>query len=323
MPVTRDDVIWSFKLFLGRDPGSESVIEQHMKYENIDALRQAFIRSPEFTKKMSSSAVPQKSVFVAHSAAGLEIDAEGSDDEIRLCIEKIRAAWTHLGLTKPHYSVLTNEKYLPENLDVSLKEFWVSGENGASHLESILTRHGCDSLATKTCLEYGCGVGRITIPLSRRFARVHGYDISHAHLSLAQKHAEAESIDNVSFHLCSETLLEPLEKCDVFYSIIVFQHNPPPLISRLIRNALRALKPGGIAVFQVPTYRAGYRFKTVEWLNTDHPLKGQMHCLPQQHIFSIAAEESTEMLEVWEDYSGAPALMISNIFVIRKSAVKA
>jgi hypothetical protein len=48
-----------------------------------------------------------------------------------------------------------------------------------------------------------------------------------------------------------------------------------------------------------------------------------MHCLPQQHIFSIAAEERTETLEVWEDYSGAPALMISNIFVIRKPAVEA
>lgn len=102
--------------------------------------------------------------------------------------------------------------------------------------------------------------------------------------------------------------------------MIVFQHNPPPLISKLIRNALHSLNSGGIAVFQVPTYQMGYRFETAEWLRTDHALEMQMHCIPQRHIFEIVAEENCKLLEVREDnWTGAPDQFISNTFIIGKN----
>jgi 2-polyprenyl-3-methyl-5-hydroxy-6-metoxy-1,4-benzoquinol methylase len=252
--------------------------------------------------------------------AKIEVDTTASDVQLGTLIEKIKAAWTHLGVSKPHFSVLTHPRFLPENLSGSISEFWGSGEGEAEQLGRILDRHDCFPLETKTCVEFGCGVGRVTIPLARRFARVHVYDISPGHLSLAENHAIEEGINNVSFHLCRETFLEALHECDVFYSMIVFQHNPPPLISKLIRNALLSLKPGGIAVFQVPTYKKDYRFKTAEWLQTDHPLEMQMHCLPQRQIFEIVAEENCKLLEVREDNrTGVPDQFISNTFIIRKS----
>jgi hypothetical protein len=50
------------------------------------------------------------------------------------------------------------------------------------------------------------------------------------------------------------------EPCDAFYSKIVLQHNPPPLIGYLLRTLIRSLRRGGVGVFQVPTFYAGYRF---------------------------------------------------------------
>ncbi len=318
MPVTRDEVIWAYRLFLGRYPESESAIQLHTQCVNIDVLRKTIMLSSEFSNILSSA---EKSTFplLPLDVAKIEVDTTAGDAQLSAIIEKIKAAWTHLGINRPHFSVLTYPQFLPENLSGSINEFWERGEQDAGRLERILDRHECFPLARKTCVEFGCGIGRVTIPLARRFAWVHGYDISPAHLSLAEKHAGEEAINNVSLHLCSETFLEALHECDVFYSVIVFQHNPPPLISGLVRNALRSLKSGGIAVFQVPTYKKGYRFKTAEWLRTDHPPKMQMHCLPQQHIFEIVAEENCKLLEVREDDAAPPDQFISNTFIIRKN----
>ena len=111
----------------------------------------------------------------------------------------------------------------------------------------------------------------------------------------------------------------PLKECDVAYSRIVFQHNPPPVQSRLIKNLLGSLKPGGTAIFQVLTYMKDYHFNTLEWLKTNHPPDIQMHCLTQQKIFEIIAAENCIPLEVGEDGSaGHLDSWISNTFVARK-----
>ncbi len=318
MPVTKDQVILAYQLFLGRHPESELAIQLHTQHENIEALRESFMRSSEFSNILSST---QTSIFplMPVDVAEIEVDTEASDAQLSALIKKIKEVWAHLGINRAHFSVITDRRFLPENLSGSIGEFWESGKLEAESLERILARHDCFPLGAKTCVEYGCGVGRVTMSLARKFAMVHGYDISPGHLSHAEKRAKEEAIENVSLHLCSETFLDALHECDVFYSMIVLQHNPPPVISRLIRNALRALKSGGIAVFQAPTYRKGYRFKTAEWLQTDHPLEMQMHCLPQQHIFNIVVEEKCRLLEVREDnWTGAPEQFISNTFIITR-----
>ena len=45
---------------------------------------------------------------------------------------------------------------------------------------------------------------------------------------------------------------------DVFFSTIVLQHNPPPLIAYILRQVLTQLNAGGVAFFKVQTYGLGY-----------------------------------------------------------------
>lgn len=104
-----------------------------------------------------------------------------------------------------------------------------------------------------------------------------------------------------------------------FFSRIVFQHNPPPLIGKLIKNALQSLCPGGVAIFQVPTYGNGYSFSVKEYLAIRSRLDMEMHCIPQSEIFAIIAQEGCQSVELREDDAiGRRGTWISNMFVVRR-----
>jgi SAM-dependent methyltransferase len=317
MSVSREEVIFAYRLLLDRMPESELAIQSHTRAENLQKLLDGFIRSPEFLNKAHGFGVARLPLNVP----SIEVDTDASDTDVAACLAKIRAAWTHLGTLKPHFSVLTEARYLPENIAHSAEEFWASGEVESENVKDVCQRFGLSALAAGTCVEFGCGVGRVTMGLARLFGSVHGYDISATHLEHAVNRARTTQTKNIIFHLCADNVLENLAACDLFYSAIVFQHNPPVVIGRLIRNALKSLKNNGLAIFQVPTYALGYRFKTSEWLAAEHILDMQMHCFPQANIFNIATEAGCRVLEVREDeWAGPGNQRLSNTFVIRKSA---
>lgn len=328
MPVSRDEIVWCYRAILGREPESEGAVLTHLKEPDFSSLRETFLCSAEFSRDRiaSSSTHPlggSDSLTFRLDLPKNEIEHRATATQLADSIAKIKVAWSHLGITSPHFSVLTDEQYLPQNLPENLETFWASGAADADAVERILVRHDFSSLSTKTCVEFGSGVGRVTMELARRFAQVHAYDISPGHLSQAAKRAEEIGVSNCIFHLCGETYLDELEKCDFFFSLIVLQHNPPQIIAQLIRKALRSLNADGIAIFQVPTYQVGYQYTIREWLATDHPLNMQMHCLPQNVIFSICGEEDCIPLEVREDNrAGPPNHFISNTFVVRKQSAR-
>ena len=130
------------------------------------------------------------------------------------------------------------------------------------------------------------------------FKRAYAYDVSSTHLEVAKARLEVE---NVEFVLCNEDIFRTgLRECDFFYSNIVLQHNPPPLIRKLISMALNALKPNGIAIFQVPIYASGYSFRIDEYLNGPKCPDMEMHLIPQAEVFTLIAEAACELREVRE-----------------------
>ncbi len=269
-------------------------------------------------------AVPQYSEFSGAfplHLPELDIELSATVEQRSRMLARIEQSWTHMGEVRPHYSVLTTDDFRPENIHRSIDRFWASGDVEADVAAFLLRRLGSDDLAQKTCVEYGCGMGRVTIPLAARFAEVHAYDISPSHLALAQQRAEAMGAENVRFHHCAGGLPTRLESCDFFYSRLVFQHNPPPIISELICLALGSLRPGGIAFFGVPIYLPGYRFRIEEYLAAPRNGCMEMHCIPQHKIFSLidaaqcAPIEVREMRRVLLKGEG-----LSNLFVVGRAA---
>jgi SAM-dependent methyltransferase len=96
-------------------------------------------------------------------------------------------------------------------------------------------------------LEIGCGPGRLIKPFSRRFAEIHGVDVSDEMIRLARERlkdipqARVHSTDGASLSLFSDQYF------DFVYSYAVFQHIPSrDVVFQYMREIRRVLKPGGV-----------------------------------------------------------------------------
>ena len=244
-----------------------------------------------------------------------------SEAYMQVLWDHIQAAWRHLGKTEPFRSVLNSEQFSLSNIDRTESVFYGSGEWEADRLLRTLERNNIALASLKSCLEYGCGLGRMIRWLAHRFERCYGYDISDVHLKRAGEYLAGEGISNVTLRAIQKVQdINTLPKVDLIYTIIVLQHNPPPLIAHIIGGFLRALNPGGVAYFQTPTYREGYRFVLKEYLSREATRREmEMHVLPQGRIFDIASKEGGAVLESIEDhYTGFREKEVSNTFVIQK-----
>jgi 2-polyprenyl-3-methyl-5-hydroxy-6-metoxy-1,4-benzoquinol methylase len=308
-----------YRVALKRDPdpvGFESHIRQFSQHGKVEEVINGFINSPEFRQKHRGS-IP----FMHQSMPSMTNDYDkASSEQLQLISDKIKKSWEHLGITRAHHSVLTSKDFLPDSLEKNIDAFWKSGDKEVKEIEAILKRHGMKLNEVNVAVEYGCGVGRVTTQLAKQVKAMYAYDISRPHLDYAKEHAEEEGVD-IKFHLVSDPLGK-LHPCDLFYSRIVFQHNPPPIILQLIKNAMEALNPRGIAIFQVPSYIKGYEFKLEEWMKKDHALDMQMHCIPQTAIFTLAETTGCKLLEIREDnWCGEPERYLSNTFVVTKNTL--
>ena len=112
-----------------------------------------------------------------------------------------------------------------------------------------------------------------------------------------------------------------------FFSQIVLQHSPPPVISKVIECALKAVNPGGFLLFQIPTYIPNYNFNVIEYLGDSsafmHPSNSyEMHAMSQAHIFKMVKDAGALVLEIYEDGKMGPHYKdsVSNTLFIKKMA---
>jgi 2-polyprenyl-3-methyl-5-hydroxy-6-metoxy-1,4-benzoquinol methylase len=320
--VSRQDAVtWGYRLFLDRDPViSEMVGDKVLKLKDTKELRESFLGCSEFR---SLNPVQLRTPMSGHEPR-LLIDLELSDEDLQSLLRHIQETWQQLGKTEPYWSVLSNKKYLSSNMqDPATREaFYYSGKPEMERVIKTLKRNDIELSNLKSCVEYGCGLGRVTPWLAQHLQHVHGCDISAEHLKIAGEHLKDCGIHNVDLlQIKSVTDIENLPRVDFIYSMIVLQHNPPPIIRYIIRNFMRALNPGGIALFQVPTYRPGYEFSLKKYLSKQaRKNEIEMHVLPQMTIFEILHQEGCRLIEIREDgWVGFAAGGLSNTFLVQKT----
>jgi len=163
-------------------------------------------------------------------------------------LDPIRNTFEKLGNEDPLYGVLTLKRYRHNRGDP--EEFFATGvrqiDGVIAHLASM------DRAVGGRALDFGCGVGRLTQALAVHFDAVVGVDISSTMLEKAREFNRHG--DRVLYeHNVREDLgLFPDASFDLVYSDITLQHVPPASSRRYIREFFRVLRPGGLAVFQVP-----------------------------------------------------------------------
>jgi trans-aconitate methyltransferase len=140
-------------------------------------------------------------------------------------------------------------------------DFFASGERDAARILALVEPH---LRGHTTALEIGCGVGRLSIPISRRFAKLVAVDISPTMLNKLAANCRAASVANVRGFL-SHDAWEAEGPIDLAYSHIVLQHIPDwSAIVDYFRRVSSALAPGGVFYAQFDTRPAtiAYRVKT-------------------------------------------------------------
>jgi len=318
--TTRNEIVYAYRLLLGREPENEAVVERHLANKlDLEALRSRFLRSDEFRAKLGK--IEQgKPMRTPRTSPAMVVELDAPPAKLQALFAKVSAQWHHLGATEPHWSVLTNDSFRSEQLGANRGAFYASGKADAEAFVAALQRGGIHPDQGGRLLEVGCGVGRVTAHLARHAKAVVGVDISAAHLRLAEQHMQESGIDNVTFsQLRGIDDVAQLGQFDAVFSVIVLQHNPPPVIVRMLRDLLALLRPGGVAFFQLPTYRTGYRFVIDEYLAHQNEKAMEMHFVPQSALFELLEAQDCRLIDLREDDGiGNPSRAISNTLLVQK-----
>ena len=161
-------------------------------------------------------------------------------------------AWCRIGEEAPYFGVLTQPRYRKKQIpDADLNEFFLSGEHYVEDtLATLRDRLGAPDRFERA-LDFGCGVGRLTLPLAGRSGRVLGVDVSPAMLREARKNATRHNIQNVD--LCSSEEWASGERggFDFVHTYIVLQHIPKAKGVPIIRGLVEATGSGGFGVIHL------------------------------------------------------------------------
>lgn len=318
--ISKELVVAAYRLILGREPENEQVVETAARsIPDWATLREVFFNSPEFGRNTSQFIMNSR--FPLDVAPRLEVEVNADRAAMERILQHIQRAWTEMGKEEPFWSVLTFEEFKSKQFSEHSDAFWKSGQGDVTRFRGWLERNGLDFNRFPVILEYGCGTGRVTYWLAQNFKQVFAWDISGTHLNLAKERLSAAKIHNVEPRLVSLESLERIPAVDAVFSILVLQHNPPPVIHHILSRLLGSLLPGGIGYFQVPTYLRGYRFRIEEYLqNVANVPCGSMelHALPQSELFRLIEESRCRILEVEPDNYGGTLDAISTTFLVQK-----
>ena len=161
------------------------------------------------------------------------------------------AEWERWGSENPYFGVLTAEEFRSERLtEEARQKFFRTGREQFGNLLQKCRDRIDPEFTPRRALEFGCGVGRLTIPLAGVAEQVVGLDISPSMLEEARKNCSEHGRDNVQL-LQSDDELSALDgRFDFLLSWIVFQHIPTDRGVRIFARLLDHLNPGGVGVVQ-------------------------------------------------------------------------
>jgi SAM-dependent methyltransferase len=159
--------------------------------------------------------------------------------------------WELYGQQDPYYGVYTRPKF-GGHLSPELKrEFMETGElYVGSAIDKSIALFG--EMNHGRALDFGCGVGRLAMPLSKRFGEVVGVDISKSMLAEAAFNCKEGLINNLSFF---QSLGAVSGTFDFVNCYVVLQHIPAGRGMQIIAELLDRVAPLGRAVLHVSLRR--------------------------------------------------------------------
>ena len=127
-------------------------------------------------------------------------------------------------------------------------------ETGRSHVALLMNE--ADRLVPRRqrrrALDFGCGIGRLTVALADYYDEVVGVDIASSMVEQARQRNPAPDRIRYEHNTNPDLRKFPSGGFDFVCSWIVLQHMPPSLIKAYVAELVRLVAPGGLLVFQLP-----------------------------------------------------------------------
>ncbi len=238
-------------------------------------------------------------------------------------------AWEQIGRDDPYYGVITDPRYTRQQLTPDrLDEFLASGQRHVDLVLRTIRDHLDPAFAPDTAVDFGCGVGRLLIPLAGQCRSVVGVDVSEAMLREARQNCRIRSLDGVELVKGDDSLSGLTGKFDLILSHIVFQHIPSRRGEGLLDRLLAHLKTGGVAVVHLlyardlpVTSRIAYRLRrsvpfaqgvlnVVTGRPWAEPLM-QMNCYDLARVFRIIHDhQCNNVFALSTNHDGAQGLVL-------------
>jgi 2-polyprenyl-3-methyl-5-hydroxy-6-metoxy-1,4-benzoquinol methylase len=218
--------------------------------------------------------------------------------------------WEELARVNPTWAICSQPQFY--GVGTPPETFWASGHNEVEGVLAALEAAGIE-FGDEVALDFGCGLGRLTRPLAGRFGRVVGVDVSETMVETARRiHADCPGC--VFEHNVGPDLRRYApETFDFILSLIALQHiRSRRRVCAFVAEFVRLLRPGGIAVVQVPA--------RVPWSVRWHPLRivarwlgpGLIRRLPNLsgYAMAITAVPSHRLSAAIEDAGGSVVLAV-------------
>ena len=172
----------------------------------------------------------------------------------------VASAWQALAEFNPTWAILSSSHDLTAKHD--REAFFASGRE---EIAEAFRRLAAVPLAIDATMavDFGCGMGRATQALAAKFEKTVGIDIAPTMIALAN---EANSMATCTYVLNEKDDLSfiPSRSVSFIWSHLVLQHMPQRFIRGYVREFVRILVPGGIAMIQIPVARPSSMKRSLE-----------------------------------------------------------
>lgn len=209
--------------------------------------------------------------------------------------------WEKWGSTDPYFGVLSSERFRRGKLDKNaIDDFFASGEEHVDKVFQLVSETLEAQFKPKSALDFGCGVGRLLLPIAKRTERCLGVDVSPSMLREAARNVESAGIANVDFALSDDRLSKVTNTFGFVHSYLVLQHIPWRRGRYIIQRLSEKVESGGYLVthFFVSTaasklvraaVRLRYAIAPLHWAR--NLMKRRPLCEPamQLHVYDLSA----------------------------------
>jgi 2-polyprenyl-3-methyl-5-hydroxy-6-metoxy-1,4-benzoquinol methylase len=213
-------------------------------------------------------------------------------------LKSIEKTWNKLGKTDPLWAILARRGKSQNRWDIG--DFFETGITEVENLMKYIYSLNID-ISRNKCLDFGCGVGRMTQALALYFNQVHGVDISLPMINLAKEHNRRQNCYYHS-HRCDDLGIFSENYFDLVVSYLTLFHIYPKYTKRYLTEVLRVLHPGGVAVFHIVndviigSYKEFIKVKYPGWSRFLLKIMGKYRDISMYGVYCIKHDDLVDLV---------------------------